>query len=193
MRTFFCLLSLLFTLAASAQDKTTPPPSPESQKTAPPSSAPATDQKIAPTKEADIRKLLELTGTSALMQQTMASMDKSIKPMMVNSLPEGDYRQTLIDLFFERFHAKLDIQKLLDLAVPLYDKYFTDADIKGLIQFYQTPLGQKTVKALPQITAELTDAGRTMGATAARQSMLEVIAEHPELQKAMEDAQQKQN
>ena len=193
MRTWFCLFSLLFvfTFAAEAQEKSTPQPAP--QKSTPPSSAPAAEKKIAPAKEADIRKLLQLTGTSALMQQTMDSMDKSIKPMMINSLPEGDYRQTLIDLFFEKFHAKLDTQKLLDLAVPIYDKHFTDADIKGLIQFYETPLGQKTVKALPQITAELTDAGRNMGATVARDSMLEVISEHPELQKAMEDAQQKQN
>jgi uncharacterized protein len=191
MRTWFCLFSLLFVFAfvGNAQEK--PTPQPARQKSAPP--APAPEKKIAPAKEAEIRKLLQLTGTSALMQQTMDSMDKSIKPMMINSLPEGDYRQTLIDLFFEKFHAKLDVQKLLDLAVPIYGKHFTDADIKGLIQFYETPLGQKTVKALPQITAELTDAGRTMGATVARDSMLEVISEHPELQKAMEDAQQKQN
>jgi hypothetical protein len=192
MRTCFCLslLLLVFTFAGKAQDKSTPQSTPQNSA---PASAPAAKKKIAPAKEADIRKLLQLTGTSALMQQTMASMDKSIKPMMINSLPEGDYRQTLIDLFFEKFHAKLDTQKLLDLAVPIYDKYFTDADIKGLIQFYETPLGQKTVKALPQITAELTDAGRTMGATVARDSMLEVISQHPELQKAMEDAQQRQN
>lgn len=193
MRTFFCLLALLLlgALASNAQDKTTPPPA--SPKSASPSPAQNTEKTIAPAKEADIRKLLALTGTPALMQQTMDSMDKGIKPMMVNSLPPGDYRQTLIDLFFEKFHAKLDVQKLLDLAVPIYDKYFTDADIKGLIQFYETPLGQKTVKALPQITAELTDAGRNMGTTIARQSMLEVIAEHPELEKAMQDAQQNQN
>jgi uncharacterized protein len=192
MRTWFCLFSLLlvFALIGNSQETATQK---EAQKSAPASSAPAVEKKIAPAKEADIRKLLQLTGTSALMQQTMDSMDKSIKPMMINSLPEGDYRQTLIDLFFEKFHAKLDTQKLLDLAVPIYDKHFTDADIKGLIQFYETPLGQKTVKALPQITAELTEAGRSMGSTVARDSMLEVIAEHPELQKAMEDAQQRQN
>jgi uncharacterized protein len=193
MRTCFCLFPLLlvFALGGKAQDKSTPQPA--AQKSASATSAATAEKKIEPAKEADIRKLLQLTGTSALMQQTMDSMDKGIKPMMVNSLPEGDYRQTLIDLFFEKFHAKLDTRKLLDLAVPIYDKYFTDADIKGLIQFYETPLGQKTVKALPQITAELTDAGRNMGASVARDSMLEVIAEHPELQKAMEEAQQKQN
>jgi len=78
---------------------------------------------------------------------------------------------------------------MIDLAVPLYDKYYTTEDIKGLIQFYETPLGRKTVKALPSLMGELTEASQRMGQDFARQSMLEVMAEHPELEKAMEDAQ----
>jgi hypothetical protein len=146
-------------------------------------------QKIDPTKEADIRKLLELTGTTTIMKQTMESMETSIKPMVTNSLPEGDYREKLVDLFFERFHAKMDTPKLLELAVPIYDKYFSGADIKGLIQFYQTPLGQKTVKVLPQLTGEMREAGQKMGADVARQSIMEVLTEHPELEKAIGEAQ----
>jgi len=158
-------------------------------KAAAPAMAAKAESKIDATKEVDIRKLLDLMGTSAIMQQTMLNMEKNIKPMVVRSLPEGEYRDQLVDLFFERFHAKLDTQKLVDMAVPIYDKYFSDEDIKGLIQFYQTPLGQKTVKALPQLTSELTDTGQQLGGTLARESMMEVIAEHPELEKAMEQAQ----
>jgi hypothetical protein len=146
-------------------------------------------KKINPVKEADIRKLLELTGATMTMELTMQSMEKNMKPVLASSLPPGDYREKLINLFFEKFHSKMDLQKLIDLAVPLYDKYYTDEDIKGLIQFYETPLGKKTVKALPNLMGELTDAGQKMGQDVARQSMIEVIAEHPELEKAMEDAQ----
>ena len=146
-------------------------------------------QKMDPVKEADIRKLLELTGTATIMKQTMESMETTIKPMVTNSLPEGDYREKLVDLFFERFHAKMDAQILLELAIPIYDKYFSHADIKGLIQFYQTPLGQKTVKVLPQLTGEMREAGQKMGGDVARQSMMEVLAEHPELEKAIGEAQ----
>jgi hypothetical protein len=146
-------------------------------------------KKINAVKEADIRKLLELTGATMTMELTMQSMEKNMKPVLASSLPPGDYREKLINLFFEKFHSKMDLQKLIDLAVPLYDKYYTDEDIKGLIQFYETPLGKKTVKALPNLMGELTDAGQKMGQDVARQSMIEVIAEHPELEKAMEDAQ----
>jgi hypothetical protein len=180
MQTFgaFLMLWALISPWVAAQDKA-----------AVPTAATTTEQKIDANKETDIRKLLSIMGTAAVMQQTMLNMEKNVKPMVARSLPEGEYRDKLVDLFFERFHAKLDTQKLVDLAVPVYDKYFSDEDIKGLIQFYQTPLGQKTVKALPQLTAELTEAGQQLGGTMARESMLEVIAEHPELEKAMEEQQ----
>jgi hypothetical protein len=158
-------------------------------KSAPVSANQGAEKMPNPAKEADIRKLLELTGATTTMKLTMQNMEKSIKPMLANSLPPGDYRETLVNLFFEKFHSKMDAQKLVELAVPLYDKYYTDEDIKGLIRFYQTPLGQKTVKALPSLMGELTEAGQKMGQDFARQSMLEVMAEHPELEKALEDAQ----
>jgi uncharacterized protein len=158
-------------------------------KATPAPTAQATEKKIDPAKETDIRKLLELTGATTSMELTMQNMEKNIKPVLANSLPPGDYRDKLVSLFFEKFHAKMDMQKLIDLAVPIYDKYYSQEDLKGLIQFYQTPLGQKTVKALPSLMGELTEAGQKLGQDAGRVSMLEVLAEHPELEKAMEDAQ----
>jgi uncharacterized protein len=183
------LICLFLAGCASLRAQTAPlPPNPPA-KSATASGAPSEEKKISPVKEADIRKLLELTGATTTMELTMQTMEKNIKPVLANSLPPGDYREKLINLFFEKFHSKMDLQKLIDLAVPLYDKYYTDEDIKGLIQFYQTPLGKKTVRALPNLMAELTDAGQKMGQDVARQSMMEIIAEHPELEKAMEDAQ----
>lgn len=145
--------------------------------------------KIDPAKEADIRRLLELAGTKALVIQTMASMTDSIKPVLTNSLPPGDYRAKLVDLFCEKFVAKADAQHLLDLAIPSYDKNFTHEEIRGLIQFYQTPLGQKSISVIPKLVKETQEEGRKWGEDLGRQSMMEVLAEHPELAQAMTDAQ----
>ena len=149
----------------------------------------AASANIDPAKEADIRRLMDLAGAKALGSQMMEGMGKNIKPMMTNALPPGEYREKLIDLFFVKFQTKADMQKLLDLIVPIYDKYFSDEEIKSLIQFYQTPLGQKTLRVLPQLMAESQEAGRKWGEGLGRQSMLDVLPEHPELAKAVEDAQ----
>ena len=115
-------------------------------------------------------------------------MSTSLKPLMTQALPAGDYRDQLVDLFFAKFQSKVDTRQLLDQIVPLYDKYLSAQEVKDLIQFYQSPLGQKTVKVMPKLTAEAQDIGRKWGEGLGRQSMIEVLTEHPELEKAMENA-----
>jgi hypothetical protein len=159
------------------------------QKPAAPAAAATTASKIDPAKERDIRQLLELVGTKALFVQSLDGMSKSMKPVLTNSLPPGDYRQRLVDLFFARFSSKMDVQHLLDMAVPIYDKHFSHQEVRSLIEFYQTPLGQKTVSTLPVLTAELQEEGRKWGESLGRESMQEVLAEHPDLLEAMTAAQ----
>lgn len=143
---------------------------------------------IDPAKEADIRHLLDVSGASALMNQVMGAMEQSLRPVLANSFPPGEYRERLIDLFFEKFHSKLDSKRLLDLAVVRYDQYFSDEDIKGLLKFYETPLGQKAVSVLPKLTGELQQDGQKLGQQVGRESMIEVLSEHPDLAKALQEA-----
>ena len=42
----------------------------------------------------------------------------------------------------------------LDMVVPIYAKHFSHKDIKGLLRFYQTDLGKKTIKIWPLILQE---------------------------------------
>jgi hypothetical protein len=160
---------------------------------APQQAAPAGKAKMDSAKEADIRRLLELTGVKALVAQTMDGMQQSIKPLVANSLPPGDYREKLIDLFFVKFRSKTDGQHLLDMAVPIYDKYFSHEEIRGLIQFYGTPLGQKTISVIPQLMGELQEEGRKWGGDLGRESMREVLSEHPDLMQALEAAEKAQH
>jgi uncharacterized protein len=183
-----CLLLLCAALNGSAQDKTPQPATAQkSAQTAPPSEAQPAG-KIDTDKEKDIRRLLEITGTTARMVAVMNEMEKSIRPLMGKSFPDGEYRDKLIEAFFDKFHSKMNPQQLVELAIPVYDKHLSHDEVKGLIRFYETPLGQKTLEALPQMTAELMDQGRKWGEDLGRQSMLEVLAEHPELAKALQDA-----
>lgn len=152
------------------------------------SNADASASKLDPAKEADIRQLMDVTGGKAMVQQVMDEMEKNMKPLMVNSLPSGDYRDKLIDQFFMKFHSKADIQQLLDMAVPIYDKYLSDEEIKGLISFYKTPLGQKTLRVLPKLMGEMQTQSINWGQNLGRESMEEVLSENPDLAKALQDA-----
>jgi hypothetical protein len=54
---------------------------------------------------------------------------------------------------------------------------------------YETLLvGQKLLKELPAVTAELQQAGSAWGEDVGKQTMMDVLAEHPDLAKALEAA-----
>jgi hypothetical protein len=148
------------------------------------SSAPSID----PAKEAAIRNMFEVLGMAKMMQQVIAGMSSNMKPMLMSSLPAGAYREKLADLFFQKFQSKLRIEQLLDLAVPTYDKYFSKEEVEGLTRFYQTPLGQKALSVLPQSMVEMQTASMKLGEQIGRESMVEVLDEHPDLKKALEEA-----
>jgi len=149
--------------------------------------------KMDPEKEAAIRKLFEISGTQKTMEQVLAGMSANMKPELAKMLPPGEYQGKLIPLFFERFQSKLKIDDLLALTIPVYDKYLSKEDIDGLAQFYQTPLGKKMISVLPQVLIESQTAAMNLGEQIGRQSMLEVLAEHPDLEKAMEEAGARKN
>lgn len=144
--------------------------------------------KDSETKEADIRRLLELTHAEALATQAMDSMEGNLRPLMTSALPPGEYRERLIELFFAKYHAERVTQQLLEIAMPVYDKYYSDDEIKQLIQFYATPIGQKMLTVTPKVLSELQAAGQKWGEQLGRQCMGEVLAEHPEMAKALENA-----
>jgi len=184
------VLGVCLTLAsAAARAQSAPATAAKAGQSATAKAGIAAQSKIDPAKEADIRKLLELVGTKAIISQTMDSMSKSIKPLLTNSLPPGEYREKLVDLFFAKFTAKADVERLLDLAVPVYDRNFSQQEIRGLIEFYQTPLGQKAIATLPKVTAELQEQGRKWGEDVGKDCMVEVLSEHPELAEALTAAQ----
>jgi hypothetical protein len=184
---FFCMTSSI----AQAQSTSAPSSAKDqtSQQQSEPAPAPSGRQtNVDPAKEVDIRRLLDVTNAAALGTQTMLGMEPSMKTLLSKSLPPGEYRERLISLFFANFNSKVDSQHLLDLVIPVYDKYLTDDEIKGLIRFYETPLGQKTLSVLPKISAESLQNGQKWGETIGRQAMLEVLSEHPELEEEMEAA-----
>jgi len=49
------------------------------------------------------------------------------------------------------------------MVVPIYDKHFSHEDVKELIKFYQSPIGQKLVREQPGIVTESMAAGQKWG------------------------------
>jgi hypothetical protein len=129
----------------------------------PPAPAGAGAPKINAQKEADIRRLIAITGAAQLGIQMMEDMETNLRPVLESSLPPGEYRHTLIELFFQKFRSKARQESLVAMVVPIYDRHFSDEELKGLIAFYESPVGKKAVEVLPQVMDESREAGSRWG------------------------------
>lgn len=52
---------------------------------------------------------------------------------------------------------------LINLIIPIYDKYYTESEIKQLTEFYQSSLGKKVISTMPLVVKESMQAGQTWG------------------------------
>jgi hypothetical protein len=180
-------LLVLGTASAIAQSSSPAPAKPDVQlNVAAPSSV--AQSKIDPAKEADIRLLMEVNGSKAVFVDTVNSMLASLRPLMTQSMPAGDYREKLIDLFLVKFQGKVNVSHFIDIAVPVYDRNYSHEEIKGLIAFYQSPLGKKSVSTMPKLSSDLREAGQKWGQQIGQDAMAEVLAEHPEMKAALQAA-----
>jgi len=162
-----CLFPLLISLSAARAEvpatTTAPAPSAPAAADASATAAPAVD----PAKEAEIRKLLELTGT--------VKMTKQVMNQMVSSFRERN--NGVSSEFWDRFEKEMNIQELVDKIIPVYAKYYTIDDLKAINAFYQTPAGQRVLAATPQIMQASMQIGQTWGRQVAERLIAELKEE----------------
>ena len=148
--------------------------------------SPAAPQ-IDPDKEAAIRRFMQLTGGENIGPEIANGMKVLLRPTLEDSLPPGEYRAKLIDLFLEKFGSRFTKEIAIPMVVSVYAKRFSAEDLKQLIAFYESPLGRKASSVLQDIDAE---SQKLHGPSEKllQECMEQVLAEHPDLKQAMEKA-----
>ena len=142
-------------------------------------------------KDADIRRLLDLTGAGKMGAQMGQQMAQALRPVLEQALPAAqDRTKKIVDTFLQKFQALITPQAFVELTVPIYDKHFTAEEIRGLIQFYESPLGKKMIAESPTIVEESGAAGRTWASQLVQKVFSEMETEYPEL-KQFEEAPSK--
>jgi len=152
--------------AAPAQDSAAPPHA---------------NSSIAPAKEADIRSLMELVGARDLVQDGANTVIEQSREKLFATVPDNDKGQAFVNAFAAGFQKKFDADHVTDELVGIYDKHFTEDEIKGLLQFYGSPLGQKVAAEMPKISRETQAATRAASTKAAKDALAEMKQQDPEI------------
>jgi hypothetical protein len=136
---------------------------------------------IDPAKEADIRSLMELVGARDLVQDGENTAIEQSREKLLATVPNNDKGQAFVNAFAASYQKKFDVDQVTDQLVDFYDKHFSDDEIKGLLQFYGSPLGQKVAAEMPKIGRETQAAIRAANAKAAKDALAELKQKNPEI------------
>jgi len=136
---------------------------------------------IDPVKDADIRSLMELVGARDQVQDAVSNSSEQYREKLLATVPNNDKGQAFVTSFIESYQKKFDVDQLTEQIVALYDKHYTDDEIKTMLQFYGSPVGQKVAAEMPKIACEIQAASRTTGAKAAKDALQALKAQNPEI------------
>ena len=132
-------------------------------------------------KEADIRSLMELVGAHDLVQDGENAAVEQAREKILATVPNNEKGQAFVNAFAAGYQKKFDVDQVTEQLVVVYDRHFTDDEIKGLLQFYGSPLGQKVAVEMPKINREIQAAIRSTGSKAAQETLAELKQQNPEV------------
>jgi hypothetical protein len=143
--------------------------------------SPAQAKPIDPVKDADLRSLMELIGARDQVQDAVNNSSEQYREKLLATVPNNDKGQAFVTSFIESYQKKFDVDQLTEQLITIYDKHYTDDEIKTLLQFYGSPIGQKFAAETPKILREIQVASRTTGAKAAKEALQALKAQNPEI------------
>ena len=132
-------------------------------------------QEIKPEKRALIKDLFEVTKAGKLAQSATDAMLNQMEnnlPQLLSSTidtaselkPEEreQLRKTIGESTLrvhrrmrELMSERINIAEITEqMYYPLYDKFFNEDELRGLISFYKSPVGQKSIDVMPALMQE---------------------------------------
>ena len=116
-------------------------------------------------KRSDIIKLLKISGIISIANKMAVYSSNQIIDALKG---QKELTPRIIEIIKVEVSAVineqiLDEQAFFSYFVPIYDKYYTHSEIKGLISFYESELGRKTVRVMPSFADECIVAGEKWG------------------------------
>ncbi len=136
---------------------------------------------IDPVKDADLRSLMELIGAHDQVQEAVNNSGEQYKEKLLTTVPNNDKGQAFLTSFVDCYQKKFDVDQMTEQLIAIYDKHFTDDEIKTLLQFYGSPVGQRFAAEMPKIGREIQAASRATGAKAAKETLQALKAQNPEV------------
>jgi hypothetical protein len=122
---------------------------------------------------------MELPGARDMVADGANNAIEQAREKLLSTVPNNDKGQAFVNAFATSYEKRFDADQVTEELVSIYDKHFTEDEIKGLLQFYGSPLGQKVAMEMPKIGRETQAVVRAASGKAAREALAEAKQENP--------------
>src|SRR5271156_3189309 len=151
----------------------------------PDATSPATPPvKLDPAKEAAIRHLLDITGESKEGEDIGVGWTNRVHDGMIRVIPP-DQLPKFMETFTAKFNAGASPSAVTDAMVAIYARHFSLEDIQGATKFYESPVGQRMEKEMPDVSRESQTAGLQMDQKIVMQVLWSMADEYPQLKQML--------
>ena len=130
-------------------------------------------------KDADIHALLELVGARDQVQESVNLTAEQYREKLLATVSTGDKGHVFVNTVISDYEKKFDVDQVTEQLVSIYDKHYSDDEIKGLLQFYGSPLGQKVASEGPRISREIQEACRAAAGKAVKEALQQAKEDNP--------------
>lgn len=124
---------------------------------------PAKGQDPAPAAIKAAEKLADVIDLKAQMSNGFEAMMPMINNMSAKMKLNPADAKELEGIFRSWFMEDFDHAKIFSETIKLYAENFTEEELTGLVAFYESPLGRKSLTALPQLMKKGAQLGMAEG------------------------------
>ncbi len=120
-------------------------------------------QKVDAATKQDVEDLLQVTGArqniqamwNGMAKQAASSAAEAYQRKHPNATPlQVRKAAELAGTSIQKAMQVLSIDEMLEAMVPVYQRHLTHSDVRIIIDFYNSPTGQKMIKETPTMKAE---------------------------------------
>jgi hypothetical protein len=136
---------------------------------------------VEPQLRADIERMIEVAHLRERIIEISRLRFEQVRPQLTASMPPTPNRDKILLEYAGKYTSLHSTSDYMNKVAGVYAKYFSDEDIKGMIQFYQTPAGQHYIAKIPQVTADIAQLAESAAAEGIPHIWKQLCREYPEL------------
>lgn len=195
MKNNLALIALLLFAAMSTRAQTSPGSSSEAPlhrapgtaapaAPASPAEAPKATVTVPPDEEKAIHRLMDLLGSSKIPENLNQTLNYQLRTAMSRTMPDDRLKQFMQD-FGQNYASQSPDAKVTEVMVQAYATRLSAQDINGLVQFYESPLGNRFMTALPDIIQTSQQEGGKIVREQAISVLRQMTDQYPEIKQIL--------